>query len=53
MIKCTMTDDTSPYITYLPTPGDWALSNLQGAFNNTLQCALHPHNVDRPFVLMC
>ncbi|KAI0254041.1 hypothetical protein BJV78DRAFT_103139 [Lactifluus subvellereus] len=35
-ITSTTIDDSSPDITYLPTPGDWAPENLQGCFNNTL-----------------
>lgn len=40
MAQTTM-DDTNPAITYLPTQEDWVSANMQGWFNDTLQCVLH------------
>ena len=39
-IATTTIDDTSPAITYLPTPADWVLAKVQGSYNDTLQYAL-------------
>lgn len=40
-ITSTELDDTSPDITYLPTPTDWVSLKAQGTYNDTLQYVLH------------
>lgn len=40
-ITATTLDDTSPDITYLPTPTNWVSFKTQGIYNDTLQYVLH------------
>ena len=48
-ITATTLDDTSPDITYLPTPKDWVSLETQGIYNDTLQYVLH----SRAFSSLC
>jgi hypothetical protein len=48
-ITLTALDDTSPDITYLPTPTDWVSLKTQGTYNGTIQYVLH----SRAFSSLC
>lgn len=51
-ITKTTLDDTSPAITYSPTPEDWTFAKMEGSFNDTLQYVLQIVNL-LFIVVMC